>query len=79
MDKLLEKFLNELDEVMDELDQQQTDGFSSSNKIFNSFFNSSTPAPRKKHNIFNNYFQPELDDNADDDYVINGFSSLDDE
>ena len=79
MDKLLNELFSELDEVMDELNQQEKDGFFSNDEIFNSFFDSSEPSFRKKHNIFNNYFQEEFDDNSEDDYVINGFGSLDDD
>ena len=38
MDKLLKEIFSELDEVMDELNQQQTDVFSSNDEIFKKFF-----------------------------------------
>lgn len=77
MDKDFEEFFDTLDEIMDEFFTEDTIKSSPHKKTFSSIFNSFEPKPVKKNNIFNNYFQEELDDNCKDDYVINGFGSLD--
>ncbi len=51
----------------------------SSIALFSSLFDNKDKTPSAFLSANNNYFQEELDDNLPDDYVINGFGSLDDD
>ena len=51
----------------------------SSVALFNSLFDDEDKSVSTFSFEKNNYFQEELDDNLPDDYVINGFGSLDDD
>ncbi|MBR2508319.1 MAG: hypothetical protein IKB71_01080 [Lentisphaeria bacterium] len=80
MDKLFEELFDDLDEAMDELRIDESGDFSQFKTDFLELFDSSsTMSGSKKWHVNHNYFQEELDDNADDDYVLNGFGSLDDD
>ena len=81
MDKLFEEFFNNLEETIDEIiiEDEGISSFSPRKKSATElFFTRNALKSIGKHSV-NSYFQEELDDNLEDDYVINGIGSLDDD